>query len=55
MDELIRRYQKLIQLLEEEEEKISFSLQGDLLSQYRLIIKKEKELIKEQIRTIRNQ
>lgn len=52
MEDLIRCYQKLIRLLEEEDEKIALSLQGPYLEQYRKILRKERERIEEKLREL---
>lgn len=52
MEDLIRCYQKLIRLLEEEDEKIALSLQGPYLEQYRRILRKERERIEEKLREL---
>ena len=45
MEDLIRCYQKLIRLLEEEDEKIALSLQGPYLEQYRKILRQRMHLL----------
>ena len=54
MDDLIFEYKRLLRLLEEDEERIALSLQGDFLEKYRFILKKEKEMIETQIRKLYN-
>ena len=52
MDELRYYYRRLFQLLEEEEATISLCLQGELREQYLLLLKKEKDLIAENLQLI---
>lgn len=55
MEELIRRYRELLRLLEEDEQKISLCLQGELLEKYRAILAKERQLVEDRLRSLRDQ
>lgn len=50
MEEIISEYRRLLELLKDEEELISKSLQGDLLEIYRDILTKEEDEIERYLR-----
>ena len=54
MDELIYYYQKLIQLLDEEDIKLQGYFEGDLSEMYRQILQKEKEVIQNNLQYLLN-
>lgn len=45
MDEIISEYRKLLELLDEEKDKIARSMQGELMEIYREILQKEREKV----------
>lgn len=52
MKEVVASYQKIISLLELENEKISGCLQGELLELYRGMLDKEVEFLRKQLRQL---
>lgn len=54
ISECVSKYRRLLDLLEEDSEKMAQGLQGDLLGAYRSLIEHEKVLLDNAIITIKN-
>ena len=54
MENLVSSYQRLLQLLEEENNEIVLCMEGELLEKYRRVLQKEKEEIEKNIRFLCN-
>lgn len=52
--ECIARYQRLLQLMEDDSEEIAQGLQGELLEAYQDLVKREKTILQNALRSIQN-